>query len=454
MKRIYEILIVFCVLFLSACENKIDENIISKGSDFSAEAREKSQNLDKESYKDLAHLFLDTNEIDFSRGVLIIFGKNQCKYCDMLKDDIKKNPAVQGKIGENFNAYYINISYDKTHKIVGNSSLTQSSREFEKFSLDEPLVLSRSNFSAQPTNLAQDTRIAEDLKVDSANQAKIAESAPTSSLRASEASVASVRSTDPHLQIQDSANAESNKNQSCEAPKTRPLRGAKNRKQTSSSASADFLLEAKAGHSPKSEKRQLLARRGSGVGGAALLREKSSESNAENGENIVESQNLKRDSSPTAQNDKKNVDCHDSATQNLAMTGKNAESAPTSSLRASEASVASVRSTDPHLQIQDSANAESNKSNTDSANHAKNAESNKNLANSAISIETQELAQLFGVNLTPQVVFIKEGKVKYLFAGYILNFEKVVDEVIANSAESSDFSAINERLDKLLKGIK
>ncbi|MGX2982102.1 hypothetical protein [Helicobacter sp. 23-1045] len=55
------------------------------------------------------------------------------------------------------------------------------------------------------------------------------------SLRASEASVA----------IQDSAKiAESNKNQSCEAPKSRPLRGAKNREQTSSSASADFLLEA------------------------------------------------------------------------------------------------------------------------------------------------------------------------------------------------------------------
>ncbi|MGX2981823.1 hypothetical protein [Helicobacter sp. 23-1045] len=31
---------------------------------------------------------------------------------------------------------------------------------------------------------------------------------------------------------------------SCEAPKSRPLRGAKNREQTSSSASADFLLEA------------------------------------------------------------------------------------------------------------------------------------------------------------------------------------------------------------------
>ena len=42
----------------------------------------------------------------------------------------------------------------------GNSSLTQSSRELEKSSIDRQQVLSHSDFSAQPTNLAQDTRIA------------------------------------------------------------------------------------------------------------------------------------------------------------------------------------------------------------------------------------------------------------------------------------------------------
>ena len=88
-------------------------------------------------------------------------------------------------------------------------------------------------------------------------------------------------------------------NNPCEAPETRPLRGAKNQNQASSSASADFLLEAeKRGSPPKSEKRQLLARRGSEVGGAALLRK---ESNENNGNKIAEST---RDSSPTAQNDK------------------------------------------------------------------------------------------------------------------------------------------------------
>ena len=63
---------------------------------------------------------------------------------------------------------------------------------------------------------------------------------------------------------------------------SRPLRGAKNRIQGCSSATADFLLEAdKRGSPPKSEKRQLLARRGSGAGGAALLRKDSSESNTD-----------------------------------------------------------------------------------------------------------------------------------------------------------------------------
>ncbi len=73
---------------------------------------------------------------------------------------------------------------------------------------------------------------------------------------------------------------ESKQNQSrVSATESRPIRGAKNRNQTSSSASADFLLESdKRGSPPKSEKRQLLARRGSGAGGAALLRKETSES--------------------------------------------------------------------------------------------------------------------------------------------------------------------------------
>ncbi len=67
---------------------------------------------------------------------------------------------------------------------------------------------------------------------------------------------------------------------------SRPIRGAKNRIQTSSSASADFLLESdKRGSPPKSEKRQLLGTQfkrigGSGAVGAALLQKDSSDKNS------------------------------------------------------------------------------------------------------------------------------------------------------------------------------
>lgn len=121
MKHIFKIitLCAFGVIFFSGCdEKKIDSNIISTGSNMNAEAQEKAKNLDKESYKELADLFLDTSEIDFKKEILIIFGKNQCKYCDMMKDDIKKSPTIQSKIKEHFNPYYINTSYDKVHKLL------------------------------------------------------------------------------------------------------------------------------------------------------------------------------------------------------------------------------------------------------------------------------------------------------------------------------------------------
>lgn len=53
------------------------------------------------------------------------------------------------------------IIFQLKREILSNSSLTQYSRELEKFSFDRRLALSQSNFSTQPTNLAQDTRIAE-----------------------------------------------------------------------------------------------------------------------------------------------------------------------------------------------------------------------------------------------------------------------------------------------------
>ena len=94
-----------------------------------------------------------------------------------------------------------------------------------------------------------------------------------------------------------------NKKDSCEAPENSPASWCKKSGEASSSASADFLLEAEKRGSPsKSEKRQLLARRGSGEGGAALLRER--KNNNENAESIKN----------------QSIDCHADSQNLLAMT--------------------------------------------------------------------------------------------------------------------------------------
>ncbi|MGX3010466.1 motility associated factor glycosyltransferase family protein [Helicobacter sp. 23-1044] len=139
----------------------------------------------------------------------------------------------------------------------------------------------------------------------------------------------------------------------CDSTESRPLRGAKNREQGCSSATRRFFAR-----SGESEALPLKAKSGSfwRVGGAGrgvqpFLREKTNESNKQNNETIAESQNLNRDSSLRASTSRENdnfvdgcfaslakqgeaevslsnsANCHDSASQNLAMTAKIADSA-------------------------------------------------------------------------------------------------------------------------------
>ena len=89
---------------------------------------------------------------------------------------------------------------------------------------------------------------------------------------------------------------------------SRPIRGAKNRNQTSISASADFLLESeKRGSPPKSEKAAAFWRvGGAGRGVQPFLRKEKGESKSK--EIVDDSRIAKIDSSPTAQNDE-SLDC-------------------------------------------------------------------------------------------------------------------------------------------------
>ena len=113
----------------------------------------------------------------------------ECAFLDSRFEVACEQLAQAKKVLESNKSFFFivrNSCFEKvalTNNPLSNSSLTQSSREFEKSSLDRPLVLSHSDFPAQPTNLTQDTRIANDSKDSSLCDSKNSPSLSTSGVR-------------------------------------------------------------------------------------------------------------------------------------------------------------------------------------------------------------------------------------------------------------------------------
>lgn len=101
---------------LTGCEEHKVE--LSSGNNTSTQTLQEIESMDKASYAGLESVFLDTKTIT-SRGkpMLFIFGKNNCAYCDKLKDDIKSDQSLQDTLTNDFATYYINIDYSKIHHI-------------------------------------------------------------------------------------------------------------------------------------------------------------------------------------------------------------------------------------------------------------------------------------------------------------------------------------------------
>lgn len=121
-------LIVLAILiFLTGCKNhQINQNAFSSQSNISQAAIKKSQNLDQTSYAGLEHIFGDTANISSDQKfVLLIFGKNNCPWCDRLKEDIKTNYVIQEALLKDFKSYYINLSYSKLHHLDFNGKKSQ-----------------------------------------------------------------------------------------------------------------------------------------------------------------------------------------------------------------------------------------------------------------------------------------------------------------------------------------
>ncbi|HBD9039789.1 thioredoxin family protein [Campylobacter jejuni] len=120
------------MLFCACNDEKIDENILSKGTKTTEQYKQDANNLDLNSYKEIAEFFKDNQNIVFSdKPVLIIFSANNCVYCDKLKHEIQNDKEVQNILKNTYNSYYINTSYHKIHNYDNKKTSTEElSREF------------------------------------------------------------------------------------------------------------------------------------------------------------------------------------------------------------------------------------------------------------------------------------------------------------------------------------
>jgi len=114
--RILGISAIMGLLILTGCEEGKVE--LSSGNKTDTHTLKQTESMDQASYAGLESVFLDTKTIASNgKPMLFIFGKNNCTYCDKLKDDIKANPELQNLLTNNFATYYINIDYTKIHHI-------------------------------------------------------------------------------------------------------------------------------------------------------------------------------------------------------------------------------------------------------------------------------------------------------------------------------------------------
>ena len=118
MKQVYFLMGVILTCLLSACQEKIDENIVSSGTKNTQEQLLAMENIDRNSYVEVADVFKETSKITSNHlPFLLVFSANGCAYCDRLKTLIKENSDIKEFLIANYAPYYINLSYTKTHEI-------------------------------------------------------------------------------------------------------------------------------------------------------------------------------------------------------------------------------------------------------------------------------------------------------------------------------------------------
>lgn len=118
MNKNYFLLCIMLSLVLGACQEDMDSKIVSSGTNNTTEQLLAMENIDRNSYAEVADVFLQTSEITSENlPFLLVFSANGCVYCDRLKTLIKDNLDIKEFLKANYAPYYINISYTKFHKV-------------------------------------------------------------------------------------------------------------------------------------------------------------------------------------------------------------------------------------------------------------------------------------------------------------------------------------------------
>lgn len=126
------------LLCINGCEN--EEVKISSGANLTQEHIQQAENLDKKSYQGLEDVFLDTKTITAKDRIpLLIFGKNNCTYCDKLKNDIKEDSQLKHLLQQYFATYYINVSYSKIHHLEFDKTASLSTSDLMDTYVTSPL---------------------------------------------------------------------------------------------------------------------------------------------------------------------------------------------------------------------------------------------------------------------------------------------------------------------------
>lgn len=107
-------ILISCVI-LGCKDGKI---AISHGDNNTSELNEKLENIDVSSYDGLEDIISNSSRIESkTKPIMLIFGVNNCKYCEALKQDMRNNKDLHAFIKDNFVTYYINTSYSKNHEV-------------------------------------------------------------------------------------------------------------------------------------------------------------------------------------------------------------------------------------------------------------------------------------------------------------------------------------------------